>query len=112
MINQQKFGEEMNRATAMMREGNIDGAGEIYYALYDMLCMDSYRQRLWQVQFERVFYGLTPNEVLPLLLNLVGWQLNTCRAKDAVETVKQYKLIERYFSIHCALDFIIVKDEM
>ena len=35
MINQQKVGEEMNRATAMMREGNIDGAGEIYYALYD-----------------------------------------------------------------------------
>ena len=48
MINQQKFGEEMNRATAMMRDGNIDGAGEIYYALYDMLCMDSYRQRLFQ----------------------------------------------------------------
>lgn len=55
MIDQQKFGEEMNRATAMMRDGNIDGAGEIYYALYDMLCMDSYRQRLFQVQFEKVF---------------------------------------------------------
>lgn len=61
MINRQKFGEEMNRATAMMRDGNIEDAGEIYYALYDKLCMDSYRQRLWQVQFEKVFYGLTPN---------------------------------------------------
>lgn len=112
MINQQKFEEEMNRATAMMRDGNIDGAGEIYYALYDMLCMDSYRQRLFQVQFEKVFYGLTPNEVLPLLLNMVGWQLNTCRVEETIETIKQYKMIEKDFSVHGAPDFIIDKDEI
>lgn len=34
MINQQKFGEEMNRATAMMREGNIEGAARVRGAEY------------------------------------------------------------------------------
>lgn len=112
MIDKQKFGEQMNRATAMMREGNIDGAGEIYYALYDKLCMDSYRQRLSQVQFEKVFFGLTPNEVLSLLLNMVGWQMNACQAEEALETIRQYKMIEKDFSIHGAPDFVIDKEEI
>ncbi len=112
MIDRQKFGEQMNRATAMMREGNIDGAGEIYRALYGKLCMNDYRQRLSQVQFEKVFFGLTPNEVLSLLLNMVGWQQNACQAEEALETIRQYKMIEKDFSIHGAPDFIIDKEEI
>lgn len=112
MINPQKFEDKMNLATAMMQDGNIEEAGEIYYSLYGKLCMVSYRQRLSQVQFEKVFDGLTPNEVLPLLLNMVGWQLNTCQAKEAIETIRQYKMIEKDFSIHGAPDFIIDKDEI
>lgn len=112
MIDRQNFQEEINRATTLMQRGDIAGAGEIYIALYGKLRMQGYKHRLSKRFFNRVFDGLMPDEVMLLLFNMVVWQLNDCRMKDALETIKQYRMIEQDFSIHCAFDFDIDKDEI
>ena len=50
--------------------------------------------------------------MLPLLLKLVCWQLNTCRTKEALEIIRQFKMIERDFLVHCDFDFKIDKCEI
>lgn len=112
MIKRKDFVKEMLYADEFMHSGNMDKAGEIYNSQYALLRMDSYRYRLSQVQFEKVFDGLTPDEVLPLLLKLVCWQLNTCRTKEALEIIRQFKMIERDFLVHCDFDFKIDKCEI
>lgn len=112
MINQQKFCKDMDRATAMMRSGDIEGAGVVFQSLYAMLQMDSYKQRFILGNFDRVFFGLSPNHVLSLLLNMSVLNLNACRAKSTLDIIGQYNRIEEDFSIYGPLDFIVDKNEI
>ena len=112
MIDQQEYIEKMNRATSLMHEGNLTAAGEIYKDLYGMLGMDTYRQRLSLRVFDEIFGGLNPDEVMSLLVNMVGWQLNVCETKEALNTIKIYRQIENDFAIHGLPDYIIDKDEI
>lgn len=112
MTNRQDFQNRMNRATSLMQKGDVVGAGEIYKTLYAQLRMQSYGKRLSRRIFNNVFDGLIPDDVMLLLVNKVAWQLNACRMEDALETIKQYRMIEQDFSLHCSFDFVIDKNEI
>lgn len=112
MINRQKFQEDMNCATTMMQKSDIVGAGIIYHELYGKLRMTSYKQRLSMQRFDKVFDGLMPNDVMLLLSNMVAWQLNACKMNGALDTIRQYKMIEKDFKLQCPFDYIIDNHEI
>lgn len=106
------FAEEMNRAGSLMQSGDMEGAGRLYQSLYGMLQTGTYKKRLAMRQFDKVFFGLTIDNVMGLLLNRVGWCLNACETEEALKTIQEYKQIEKDFHIRGPLDYIIDKDEI
>lgn len=105
MVNRQEYLEKMNQATSLMQEGKITAAGEIYKSLYNMLCMETYSQRLALRVFDKIFFGLNLDDVMLLLVNMVEWQLNVCETKEALNTIKRYRQIEQDFAIHGQPDY-------
>lgn len=106
------FRNESVRAYEMMREGDLISAGLLYEALYASLRMNSYRARLTKKRFDKVFFGLMPDDVLPMLFNKVAYHLNACETKQALKTISVYKRIEEDFHMHGAPDFEINCDEI
>lgn len=106
------FRTETNRAIELMQAGNMQASGALFSTLYDSLRLDDYQRRLSSKQFDKVFFGLKPDEVLIFLLNKTAWHLNACENTEALDVIQWYKRIEKDFSIPGELDFLIDKDEI
>ena len=106
------FRKESVRAFEMMRRGDLVSAGILYESLYASLRMNSYRARLSKKQFDKVFNGLTPDDVLPMLFDKVAYHLNSCETKQALKMIYVYKRIEADFHLHGAPDYEIDRDEI
>lgn len=106
------FRTETNRAIELMQAGNMQASGALFSTLYDSLRLDDYQRRLSSKQFDKVFFGLKPDEVLIFLLNKTAWHLNACETTEALDVIQWYKRIEKDFSIHGELDYLIDKDEI
>ena len=83
------------RAYELLKEGNLQDAGDIYRRQYAALRMNTYRQRLAKKRFEKVFWGLTPESVFVMLYNKVTYHMNGCGAEQALQTISVYRKIER-----------------
>ena len=99
------FRKESIRALEMMHEGDLESAGFLYESLYASLRMNSYRVRLTKKRFDKVFFGLTPGDVLSMLFNKVAYHLNACETKQVLKTKNVYKRIEEDFHINGAPDY-------
>ena len=95
-----------------MQERNLPEAGEAFRALYAQLRMNTYRQRLSKRRFEKVFFGLTPDDVMGLLVNKTACHMNASETKQSLDTIRCYKMIGRDFSIHGAPDFDMAMNEV
>lgn len=100
------------RAYELLKEGNLQDAGDIYRRLYAALRMNTYRQRLAKKRFEKVFWGLTPESVFVMLYNKVTYHMNGCGAEQALQTISVYRKIEKDFCIHFPFDIEIDFDEI
>lgn len=103
---------DMARAYELMKEGNLQDAGDIYRRLYAALRMNTYRQRLAKKRFDKVFGGLMPEPVFVMLFNKVAYHMNSCEAEQALQTIFVYRKIEKDFSIHFPFDIEIDFDEI
>lgn len=111
-MNFKEFRTEMNRAVELMRAGNMEESGALFSKLYDSLHLDEYQRRLALIHFNKIFFGLSPEDVLLFLLNKTAWHLNANETTEALEAIQWYKRIEVDFSIHGEPDFLIEKDEI
>lgn len=112
MIDIAKYRQVNQRAGELLHQRNLEEAGKLFQSLYALLYMDTYHQRLTGKTFDKVFYGLTPVDVLSLLFNKAVCHLNACETEEALGTIKCYKMIERDFSIHGAPDFDLSMNEI
>lgn len=112
MINIDKYRQAHQKAYELMKAGDLLESGKVFQSLYAQLRMNSYRQRLPRRKFEKVFYGLTPGDVLLLLYNKTAWHMNACETKHALDSIKTYQAIERDFSINGAPDFEMSMNEI
>jgi len=107
-----QFRQENQLAGELLQQRNLDGARRHFQKLYASLRMNSYRQRLKKQQFEKVFFGLIPDDVLSLLFNKAVCHMNAAETKDALKTIKSYQMIERDFSIQGPPDFDMAMNEV
>lgn len=112
MINIEKFRQDHQKAYELMQGGELSESGKVFRSLYAQLRMGSYRQRLSKRYFEKVFYGLTPGDVLSLLYNKTAWSMNACETKRALDLIKTYQAIERDFTISGEPDFKMSMNEI
>ena len=112
MISRNTFRKRMDDATRLMRGGDIDESGRLLTILYKSLHLETYKQRLALRRFDRVFFGLDPEDVFTLLYDVIRWQLNTCKTHEAISTIRYYHRIEKDFSISGPLDYWIGKIEI
>lgn len=106
------FRQENQRAGELLQQGDLKEAGTFFQSLYASLRMNAYHQRLSKQRFDKVFFGLTPDDVLSLLFNKAIYHMNACETKEALKTLKSYQMIERDFSIHGAPDFDMAMNEV
>ena len=112
MLDQNKFRQDHQKAVDLMQERNLPEAGEAFRAIYAQLRMNTYRQRLSKRRFEKVFFGLTPDDVIALLVNKTACHMNASETKQALDSIRCYRMIGRDFSIHGALDFDMAMNEV
>lgn len=112
MISRNTFRKRMDDAARLMRGGDIDESGRLLTILYKSLHLETYKQRLALRRFDRVFFGLDPEDVFTLLYDVIRWQLNTCKTHEAISTIRYYHRIEKDFSISGPLDYWIGKIEI
>ena len=112
MLDQRRFRQDHQRAVDLMREKNLTKAGEVFSSLYAQLRMNSYRQRLTKRRFDKVFLGLTPVDVMTLLVNKTACHMNASETRQALDTIKCYKMVGRDFSIAVAPDFDMAMNEV
>ena len=112
MLDQRKFRQDRQRAVDLMREKSLTKAGEVFSSLYAQLRMNSYRQRLTKRRFDKVFFGLTPDDVMTLLVNKTACHMNASETRQALGTIKCYKMIGRDLSIAGAPDFDMAMNEV
>lgn len=112
MIDIAKYRQVNQRAGELLHQRNLEEAGKLFQSLYAWLCMDTYHQRLSGKTFDKVFYGLTPDDVLSLMFNKATCHLNACETEEALDTIKCYWMIERDFSIHGDPDFDLSMNEI
>lgn len=112
MLDQTKFRQDHQRALDLMREKNLTKAGEVFSSLYAQLRMNSYRQRLLKRRFDKVFFGLTPDDVMTLLVNKTASHMNASETTQALGAIRCYKMIGRDFSITGAPDFDMAMNEV
>lgn len=107
-----KYRQDNQRAGELLQQGELEQAGMLFQSLYASLRFNTYHQRLSKRSFDKVFFGLIPDDVMFMLFNKTVCHLNACETKEALDTIKSYKMIERDFSMHGALDFGIVANEI
>lgn len=112
MLDQNKFRQDHRKAVDLMRARNLAEAGEAFRTLYAQLRIKTYRQRLSKRRFEKVFFGLTPDDVMGLLVNKTACHMNASETKQALDTIKCYKMMGRNFSIAGAQDFDMAMNEV
>lgn len=112
MMTSETFRTESTRAYELMRDGDLISAGVIYEKLYSVLRMNTYRQRLAKRRFDKVFFGLTPDDVLGMLYNRVTCHLNGCDTQKALQSIHIYKQIEKDFNIDGVPDLELDLEEI
>lgn len=112
MMNIAKYRQDNQRAGELLHGGDLKAAGRLFQSLYASLRMDTYHRRLSKQRFDKVFFGLMPDDVMFMLFNKTVCHLNACETKDALDTIKCYKMIERDFSMHGAPDFGVAANEI
>lgn len=85
MLDQRKFRQDYQRAVDLMQERNLTKAGEVFSFLYAQLRMNSYRQRLTKRRFDKVFFGLSPDDVMTLLVNKTACHMNASETRQALD---------------------------
>ena len=112
MMTVDTFRQLNQQASVLLRQRNLREAGKLFQSLYSVLEMNTYRRRLSKQRFDKVFFGLIPDDVLYLLFNKAVYHLNACETKEALDTIKCYQMIERDFSIHGAPDVRMSQNEI
>ena len=100
------------QAGELLHKRELKEAGSLFHALYASLKMDTYRQRGSGETFDKVFFGLMPDDVLSMLFNKAACHLNACETNEALSTIKDYKTIEKDFAIHGAPDYNLNMNEI
>lgn len=108
----EEFRQVNQQAGKLLHQRKLEEAGKLFQSLYASLKMDAYRQRLSGKTFDKVFFGLMPDDVLSLLFNKAACHLNACETKEALRTIKDYRMIEKDFAIHGAPDFDLSMNEI
>lgn len=108
----QEFRQYNRQAGELLQKGDLEEAGTLFNLLNASLRMNTYRHRLSKQRFDKVFFGLSPDDVLLLLFNKAACHMNACETKEALNTIKIHQIIERDFSIHGAPDFDMAMNEI
>lgn len=98
------FRLEFANANNAMCARNLVEAKNIYSKLYEFISINTYRQRLNKKYFNKVFFGLTSNDVLVMLYNKMLCHLNSCELEQVLKTIHIYRQIEKDFDINNLLD--------
>ena len=111
-MNAAKYRQDSQRAGELLHVGDLKEAGRMFQVLYASLRLNNYRQRLKKQRFDKVFFGLSPDDVLSLLFNKAICHMNACETKEALDAIKCYQMIEKDFSIHGTVDFDMAMNEV
>lgn len=108
----EEFRHINQQAGESLHKGELKEAGKLFLLLHTSLEMNTYHQRLSGKTFDKVFFGLAPDDVLSMLFNKAACHLNACKTKEALSTIKEYWMIEKDFAIYGAPDFDLSMNEI
>lgn len=108
----QQFREELNHAVELLNSFELSESGSVLNKLYASLRLNQYKQRRAKGHFDKVFWGLHPDDILSLLLNRSALCLNINDFSGAISCIQWYKKLAHDFRIKSRFDFSFAMNEI